>query len=192
MQKIALTGNIGSGKTIISEIFSKLGIPAYNADENARRILFSEQVVPVLMNTFGKEIMDESGLPDRTKIADIVFNNPLLLHQLNRIIHPLVMKDFLKWCDVQSNVPFVILESAIIFENGLEKFMDKVILVTAPEELRISRVMIRDGVDRQKVLDRIKNQMPEEQKASKADFIIKNDEKAFVMPRILEVYNQLI
>lgn len=192
MQKIALTGNIGSGKTIISEIFSKLGIPVYNADENARRILFSEQVRSTLIDTFGKDIMDESGLLDRNKIADIVFKSPLLLKQLNLIVHPLVMDDFFKWCNDQPNAGIVILESAIIFENGLEIYLDKVILVTAPEELRISRVMKRDGVDRQKVLDRIKNQMPEKQKASKADFIIKNGEKELVIPQVLKVYSKLV
>ena len=192
MQKVALTGNIGSGKSIISEIFSRLGIPVYNADENARRILFSDQVNSILLATFGQDVMDENGLPDRNKIAGIVFSDAVLLKKLNSIIHPLVMNDFVEWCGSYSEAPFVILESAIIYENGLEKYFDKVILVTAPEELRICRVMERDHVDRDKVMARINNQMPESLKSERADYIINNDENELVVPQVLKIYNQFL
>ena len=192
MLKVALTGNIGSGKTTVSKVFSVLGIHVYNADENGHRFLISDGVNDSLIEAFGKAIMDEKGLPDKVKLASLVFNDADSLKKLNTIIHPLVMNDFDTWTKQYKSCRYIILESAIIFENKLENFFDKVILVTAPEEQRISRVMKREGVTREKVTERIKNQMPEIMKEALSDFIINNDDNTLVIPQVLGIHDKLL
>lgn len=191
MLKIALTGNIGSGKTTVSRVFSVLGVPAYNADENARRFLMSPYVNARLSETFGESVMDEKGLPDRAKLASLVFNDEQMLKKLNCIIHPLVMNDFEAWTNEYANMPYVILESAIIFENGLDKLFDQIILVTAPEEQRIKRVEKRDHFTRDQVMERVKNQILEEIKAEMSDFVINNSDDVMVIPQVLEIHSSL-
>jgi dephospho-CoA kinase len=191
MLKTALTGNIGSGKTTVSKVFAVLGVPVYNADENARIFLLSEGVNKPLAEVFGNDIMDEQGLPDRMKLARLVFNDNDLLKKLNAIIHPIVMNDFGEWAGQYKSHPYVILESAIIFENKLEKLFDRVILITAPEEQRISRVMKREHCSRDQVAERIKNQLPDKMKEMLSDFIINNDDNTLVIPQVLDIHNIL-
>lgn len=191
MLKTALTGNIGSGKTTVSKVFAVLGVPVYNADENARIFLFSEGMNKPLAEVFGNDIMDKQGLPDRMKLASLVFNDGDLLKKLNAIIHPVVMKDFGEWSGQYESHPYVLLESAIIFENELEKLFDRVILVTAPEEQRISRVMKREQCSRDQVTERIKNQLPEKMKETLSDFIINNDDNTLVIPQVLDIHKIL-
>ena len=191
MLKVALTGNIGSGKTTVSKAFAVLGVPVYNADENARIFLLSEVVNRTLAEVFGNDIMDEQGIPDRKKLAHLVFNDNDMLKKLNAIIHPVVMKDFYEWtCQYESH-PYVILESAIIFENKLEKLFDRIILVTAPEEQRISRVMNREHCSRDQVMERINNQLPQKIKEKLSDFIINNDNNTLVIPQIMNIHHIL-
>jgi dephospho-CoA kinase len=191
MRRAALTGNIGCGKTTVSKVFAFLGVPVYNADEHARTFLLGENVNASLIIAFGNDIMDEKGLPDRMKLAGMVFNDNAALKKLNAIIHPLVMKDFDEWTKQHESCPYVILESAIIFENKLEKYFDRVIMVSAPEEERIQRVMKRDGVTREKVIERIKNQMPEETKVALSDFVIINDDRILAVPQIMDIHHVL-
>lgn len=170
---IGLTGGIGSGKTTVARYFSKLGVPVYIADEEAKKILFSPGAIKEINAAFGSDALT-NGLPDKTKIAALVFNNREKLAELNAIIHPNVKEDFINWVSVQSNCKFVIKEAAILFESGSYKECDKIILVTAPIQVRIDRVLKRDNTTREKVLDRIKNQWDDDQKIPLSDFVISN------------------
>lgn len=190
MLKIGLTGNIGSGKTIVAEIFNVCGIPVFDADIAAKKILISPDIISRLQGVFGRDII-LNGLVDRKALANIVFSDPDKLAILNAIVHPLVRQDFQNWCSSHEASPFVIYEAAIILESGFARQLDSVVLVTAPEPLRISRVINRDGVNREDVAGRIKNQLPEGEKIKLADFIINNDGSELLIPQVLRVIQEL-
>ncbi|CAM3864877.1 dephospho-CoA kinase [Flavobacterium cucumis] len=171
---IGLTGGIGSGKSTVANYIASKGIPVYIADEEAKKLMNSEQLLTKIQAIFEENIMTDSGNLDRKKIAEIVFNAPEKLTELNKIVHPAVKIHFDNWVKLHKNNPFVIKEAAILFESGGNLTCDKVILVTAPEELRIERAMKRDKVDRASVMKRIQNQWSEEEKIKRSDFIVNN------------------
>ena len=191
MQKICITGSIGSGKTTVANIFKAIGIPVFNADINAKELYAEENVKTLLLKNFGKTIFDSDKNINKEILASIVFNNPDALKKINSIIHPLVMENFHNWSKLQSSNSFVIFESAIIFESGLDKEFDKIISVSAPEDLRVKRVMKRDSVNSDKVLQRIKNQWSNEAKVKLSDFVIINDERQLLIPQILEIHKKI-
>lgn len=170
---IGLTGGIGSGKTTIGNYFRSLGIPVYMVDDEGRKITDREDVVRQIENIFGSSVI-ENGKANRKKLSEIVFNDKDKLRQLNQIIHPAVRKNFEDWMKDQQDQPFIIRESAILFESGRDKDCDFIISVIAPMEERIKRVMQRDQVSRESVLERINNQLTDEERISKSDFIIEN------------------
>jgi dephospho-CoA kinase len=170
---IGLTGGIGSGKTTIANYFKTAGIPVYIADDQAREIMNSNEVLAEIKRVFGSSIFDEAHL-DRKKLADIVFTNPEKLELLNAIIHPAVKNHFDQWILNYKDFPFIIYEAAILFESGSFKKCDSIINVTAPIELRIQRVMNRDKIAREAVLKRMNMQWTDEQRSEKSDFIIEN------------------
>ncbi len=191
MQKICITGSIGSGKTTVANIFKAIGIPVFNADEKAKSLYTEKTVKTLLLKFFGETILDSNNSINKKKIASIVFNNPVALKKINSIIHPLVIENFHKWSKQQSSNSYVIFESAIIFESDLDKEFDKIISVSAPEDLRIKRVMKRDSVNSDKVLQRIKNQWSNEAKVKLSDFVIINDERQLIIPQILEIHKEI-
>lgn len=170
---IGLTGGIGSGKTTIANFFSAAGIPVYIADDEARKIMQSEEILDAIKKTFGDSIFDVAIL-NREKLSQIVFSEPEKLKQLNAIIHPAVKKHFQDWVLNQNKAPFVIYEAAILFESGSYENCDFVITVTAPIESRIERVILRDKTTREQVLKRINAQWNDQQRIAKSDFIIEN------------------
>lgn len=170
---IGLTGGIGSGKTTIAEYFKLQGVPLYIADDEAKKILNTPNAVKDIVEAFGESVLT-GGLPDRAKIAALVFNSPDKLQILNSIIHPKVREHFKDWLEKYKETKFIIKEAAILFESGSYKDCDKIILVTAPKEVRVERVMHRDGVTREKVLERMSAQWDEEKKAELSDYIINN------------------
>ncbi len=170
---VGLTGGIGSGKSTVAKYIASLGIPVYIADEKAKEVLEETKVINELVSAFGEDVLT-AGKPDRKKIADIVFNDAEKLKLLNSIIHPAVKADFNKWIGRHQNEDIVVKEAAILFESGSYKDVDAIILVTAPENIRIERVMKRDNVAKENVLARIKNQWPEERKAALSDFTVNN------------------
>lgn len=170
---IGLTGGIGSGKSTIAAYFSSLGVPVYIADDEAKKILSTPQAVKEIKKFFGDSVFTD-GVPDRQKLAGIVFGSPERLQQLNEIIHPKVNEHFSGWVGNNSNTPFVIKEAAILFESGSYKNCDKIILVTAPAEVRIQRVMQRDNVSREQVLSRMASQWDDQKKAALSDYVIDN------------------
>ena len=173
MKIIGLTGGIGSGKTTVANHFIAAGIPVYIADDEARKIMQSPEILKKIEKIFGSSIF-EKGVLNRQKLAEIVFSNSDKLKQLNAIIHPAVKKHFGNWILNYKNSPFVIYETAILFESGSYKDCDKIITVTAPLETRIERVIQRDKTSRENVLKRIKMQWTDDQRLGKSDFVIEN------------------
>ncbi|MDQ7961449.1 dephospho-CoA kinase [Flavobacterium lindanitolerans] len=172
---IGLTGGIGSGKSSIAKHIESLGIPVYIADTEAKKILDTADVIAKVIALFGDDIL-ENGKIDRKKIAALVFQDPEKLKKYNAIIHPEVYLHFQNWVKQHSNYPLVVKEAAILFESGSYKDCDKIILVTAPKENRIQRVMKRDAVTREAVEQRMSHQWDDETKKSMSDFVIENIE----------------
>jgi dephospho-CoA kinase len=191
MIKVGVTGGIGSGKSLICQVFSRLGVPIFTADDAAKHLMEHDPVIRKnLTYVFGDSIYTEGKL-DRSKLASLIFDDPRLLGEVNRIVHPVVRQNFIEWCASFKGAPFVIQESAILFESKAFSFFDCIILVTAPEEVRIQRVLNRPGMTREKVLRIMKNQLPEEEKIVRSHFVIKNDETTLILPVILSIFTEL-
>ena len=171
---IGLTGGIGSGKTTVAKYFASKGIPVYIADEAAKDIMNDKEVVQEVQAIFSEHVIQENGLLDRNAIRELVFNDKSKLDQLNKIIHPKVKNDFENWLKKNKKAKFIIKEVAILFETNGQKYCDATILVTAPIETRIMRVLERDSTSRENILQIIKNQLPEEKKIELATYIIEN------------------
>lgn len=172
MLKIGLTGGIGSGKTTIAKVFGTLGYPIYFADTEASRLMNTlPEIKNALIQLFGENIYQPGNTLNKQQLATLIFNDAVMLKQVNSIVHPEVIRDFLRW-SLKQHSPFVFFESAILFEAGLENHFDYIICVSANFETRVERVMKRDRVPREKVTERIRNQEPQEEKNKKADFII--------------------
>ena len=170
---IGLTGGIGSGKTTIANYLASLAIPVYIADDAGKKVMQQQEIIEAIQEKFGFDIVEKNQL-NRVKLAEIVFNNPEQLKALNTIVHPAVKKDFKKWVDEHADAPFVVYESAILFESGSYTNFDVILTVTAPLETRISRVLQRDNSNREQVMSRINAQWTDEQRVAKSDFIIEN------------------
>jgi dephospho-CoA kinase len=170
---IGLTGGIGSGKTTIANYFHAFGIPIYIADDEAKKLMDSDELKNAVKNTFGKAII-ENGILSREKLAKIVFDNPEDLEKLNAIVHPAVKSHFKKWLAQHKAAAYIIYEAAILFESGSFKNCDYIVTVTAPIETRIERVIKRDNSSREKILKRMDAQWTDAQRISKSDFIIQN------------------
>jgi dephospho-CoA kinase len=172
---IGLTGGIGSGKTTVAKYFASKGIPVYIADEAAKAIMDDQKVVQEVQAIFPENVMLKNGLLDRNAIRELVFADKGKLEQLNKIIHPKVKTDFENWLKKNKKAPFIIKEVAILFETNGQKYCDATILVTAPIETRIQRVLQRDTTSRENVLQIINNQLPEEEKIKLATFVVTNE-----------------
>lgn len=187
---IGLTGGIGSGKTTVANEFSSLGIPVYITDLEAKKLMQSDLVLDQIKAEFGDTVF-ENGILVREKLSEIVFNDNKRLAKLNSIVHPAVKRHFREWLLEHKKDPFVIYESAILFESGSYKECDFIINVEAPLEVRIQRVIERDKTTREKVLERIKNQWNDEEKSSKSDFIVKNTSMEAIKNEIVKILNFL-
>lgn len=170
-KKIALTGGIGSGKTTLANYFASLGFPVFIADDAAKEIMKTPAIIAEIVKTFGKEVYKKEKLL-RAELAKIVFSNPKKLQLLNAIVHPAVQQAFDQWLAKNASFPFVIYESAIVFESGNYKNFDVIICADAPEETRIERVIKRDKTTRDAVLKRMKMQWTQEQRAEKSTFVV--------------------
>lgn len=191
MLKIGLTGGIGSGKSTVARIFEVLGIPVYYADEAAKRLMNeNEYLRNEIRREFGEEAYTNGKL-NRAFVSSRVFNDKEKLHQLNALVHPVTIRDAEEWMEHQKT-SYIIKEAALIFESGSAQKLDYVIGIYAPQILRIQRVMLRDNITRQEVIERMKNQIDEDIKMKLCDFVITNDEKDLVIPQIIEVHRKLI
>lgn len=189
--KIGLTGGIGSGKSTVAKIFSILGIPVFYADTAARLVMNEDaELKQKIKQTFG-EAAYQNEILARKYIADIVFNDPFKLEQLNAMVHPATIAMAEKWMQ-QQTTPYVIKEAALFFEAGSTEGLDYVIGVYAPQHLRIRRVMHRDNVTREEVFARMSRQINEEMKMRLCDFVIVNDEQQLVIPQVLQLHQKFI
>lgn len=190
MIKVGIAGGIGSGKSTICQFFTLLGIPVFEADVEAKRLInTSETIRHKLTAEFGRNIYLPNQVIDRKKLAGLIFNSPSLLTKVNQIVHPEVRNYFFEWCEKQQS-PYVVQEAAIMFESGFYKLMDYTVLVTAPESERIARVMKREGSTAESVKARIDKQWKDERKAELANFVINNDNKELVLPQLVELDKQ--
>jgi dephospho-CoA kinase len=191
MLKIGVTGGIGSGKSTVCEIFRHLGVPIFSSDHEANKLLDSSEVIEFYKNEFGSAVFANGSL-DKQKIAAIIFNDSAALQKVNRFIHPIVNSQFAKWVNNQKNCFYIIKESALLLEQNSKGYLDYIILVIAPQELRIKRVMSRDGSEENIVMERIKNQVTDTEKMKHANYIISNDEHSLLLPQVLDLHKMFI
>lgn len=184
---IGLTGGIGSGKSTVAKHIEQMGVPVYIADLEAKKILDTKDAISEVAKAFGPEII-ENGKVNREKLSQIVFQQPQKLKILNSIIHPKVALHFKNWVEANDKQPIVIKEAAILFESGSYKDCDKVILVTAPKEIRIQRVMKRDGLSREAIENRMLNQWSEERKEALSDYVVTNID----LPEALKLAEKIV
>jgi len=177
MKRIGLTGGIGCGKTTVLAEFEKLGVPCFVADAHAAKYYEESDFLSEIRDLFGEAVFNADGSANKGRIAGIVFNDKSKLLQLNGLIHPRVMSDFAEWADGQkSGTPYVIIESAILYEYGLDKPLDAVIAVYLDKEERLRRLELRDKVEREVLEARMRNQLSAEEKMDRADFVVLNYE----------------
>jgi len=189
---IGITGGIGSGKSTLSHLLRAEGYSVYDTDLEARRLQNEHSVMrKKMIDIFGKDIYTEQGL-NRSALGKIVFGKPELLTKLNAIVHPLVMDDFNSWVSNRLPKKMLFIESAILYESGFNKLVDKVILITASEAVRIARVVKRDGVTPEHVLTRMSHQLSEEDKMNRADFVIHSDDNKPLVDKMRKIIVELI
>jgi dephospho-CoA kinase len=188
MLKVGITGGIGCGKSIVSSIFKAIGIPVFDADQAAKKIMQEDAVVKQqLISTFGTEVFEHNQL-NKKYLANLVFNDSFLLEKLNAIVHPATIQAGLNWAAKQ-NSPYVLREAALLFEAGSTVDLDVVIGVFAPLVVRIQRVMQRDNVSKQEVLNRMSKQIDDTIKMKLCDYVIINDGREALIPQVLKLHH---
>lgn len=193
MLKIGITGNIGGGKTTVSKIFEVLEIPVFYADDAAKKVMAEDTIlVDAIKSAFGNEAYFSDGSLNRKHIASIVFNDEAKLSKLNSMVHPAVFRAFDTWVAQVKNAPYIMKEAALLFESTSYKMCDYSIMVTAPLELRIKRVLKRDALTRAEIESRNAKQFSEEKKIRLADFIIHNDDTELVIPQVLDLHQKFL
>jgi len=192
--QIGITGGIGSGKSLICKIFRCFGVSVYDADSHAKELMTTDGIlVSEIKKEFGVLSYNADGGLNRTYLGEEVFNDPERLNTLNKLVHPRVGIHFKQWLDQKRNHPYILKEAALLFESGSYQTLDKVIVVHANEGLRIERVLKRDPHrTADQVLAIIKNQMPEEDKLNRADFVIRNDETTLIIPQVVALHHRFI
>lgn len=187
---VGLTGGIGSGKSMVARVFQILGCAVFNSDKEAASLYYDDVIKEKVIALLGPESYTENCALNKKHVSQRIFESETLRLALNAIIHPAVGKRFTDFVNLNRN-RIIIKETALLFEAGLEKEVEQVIVVAAPEELRIERVMARDMLSREEVLRKMKSQLPEIKKTELADFIIYNDEKQFLITQVIDVFNKL-
>jgi dephospho-CoA kinase len=189
MIKVGITGGIGSGKSLICQVFSRLRVPVYYADIEARLLMdFDPEIQHDLKAILGAAFYDQ-GILNRNRMASAIFSDKSLLDRVNKLIHPRVAAHFSGWCERHAGIPYVIQESAILFESNAYRNFEKVITVIAPEEIRIQRVITRKNMTPEKVAAILRNQLPEEEKMRFSHHLIVNDGTELVIPQVLKLHN---
>lgn len=195
MLSVGITGGIGSGKSTACEIFESLNVPVYYSDNRAKYLMQHEHfLIDQIKKEFGEDVYD-NGVLQKEKLAALVFGNAEKLKKLNALVHPLVFRDTERWTEEQrsKNIPYCIKEAALLIETGSYKQLDKLIVVTAPKNIRIKRIIERDHTTEENINQRIKSQMPEEEKIKLADFVINNSKGIDELKtEVLKVHKQIL
>lgn len=192
MIKVGLTGGIGSGKSLVAKIFNKFGVPVYDSDSATKELYITNQELKSeLIKYFGDQSYFENGQLNRKYLGELIFNDKNKLDMINKIVHPFVKIDFEEWLIKNKKAKYIIKEAAILIESGAYKHVDKVIVVTAPLELRIKRVIERDNTTTEEVEKRMNNQLANEKLLTFADYIVENDEENPLLPQLINIQNQL-
>ena len=189
--RLGITGGIGSGKTSVCRVFNVLGIPVFSADPEAQKIMNENKAIKKGINEIAGNNIYPRGELDRMELASLIFNDPERLKKVNALVHPVVFENFIKWAEKQTT-PYVIMEAAILFESGASKLVDRVATIVAPLEERISRVTYRNRLTRVQVMDRIRNQMTDEERIKRADYVINNSENEMIIPVILQINEDIL
>lgn len=192
-KRVGITGGIGSGKSTVARIFELLGIPIYSADSRAKWLMaHDENLKTQIISQFGEEAFLEDGSLNRPYLSEKVFSDPEKIKAINRLVHPAVSRDFDSWANAQTT-PYVLKEAALIFETEGDKILDAVINVSSPLKIRVGRVMMRDPHRSEKQLQEIiTQQLPDEEKNKRADFVIKNTDNKLLIPQVLEVHKKIL
>jgi len=194
MKKVALTGNIGSGKSWVSQLFQRIGIPVFNSDEEAKRLYDRDSIREAMKARFGDDVYFDDNQVNRRRVAEIIFNDAEAMHDVEQLLYPALNAYFDEWAE-QQDAPYVLYESAIIFEKGLADRFDAIVLVSATELTRLRRVMLRDHCDEETVRERMAAQWAENEKREQADFIIEHDnddEDDYLLEQVLNVHEALL
>ena len=187
MIRIGVTGGMGSGKSVVCELFRLHGAPVFDADKEAKLLNdTSPRIKEELTRHFGSDLYKEGKL-DRQKLATLIFHDKQNLALVNSIIHPVLADQFIKWSKERDSYPFVVIDAAVLFEAGFEQHVDKVITIYAPEAERIERVTRRDGIRKSQVMARMRHQIPEEEKAKRADHVIYNDGQHSLIQQVANI-----
>jgi len=188
---LGVTGGIGSGKSTVCKVFSVFGIPIFYSDAVAREIMNTDDELKEKLNQITGTNMYPNGELDRPRMAGLIFKNDEILQRVNQLVHPRVFDSFRKW-SLSQHSKYVILEAAILFEGGADILTDKIGAVIAPFEERIMRVMNRNNLTREQVIERINSQISENELVRRSDFIINNAENTMIIPKILEIHNEIV
>jgi len=189
--KLGVTGGIGSGKTSVCRVFNVLGIPVFSADSEAKQIMDNEKNISRELNSIAGRDLYRNGDLDRVELARLIFNDQNLLRKVNSLVHPVVFEHFKQWQEKQT-APYVIMEAAILFESGGSKLVDKIITVVAPLDERIGRVIKGNRLNREQVMERIRNQLDDDMKIKQSDYVIYNSENDMIIPAILKIHEDLM
>lgn len=191
MITVGITGGIGSGKSTICNVFKLLGAPVFEADVEAKKLMLTSlEIKTGLIDLFGSDIYTQNDTLDRIKLAGIIFNDEVQLDKVNKLVHPVVRAEFNKWL-IKQNTQYIIHEAAILFESGFYKMMDFTILVSAPKEIRVKRVMKRDKVSAEQVKGRMDKQWTDEQKRPLANMEFVANDTTLLIPQIVNIDKQL-
>jgi len=193
MVKVGITGGIGSGKSTVCKLFSILGIPTYSSDIRAQQLMmFNHNVVNALKATFGPDIYNLNGSLNKDYLSKLVFDSPETRQIINSIVHPAVQNDFTQWCEHQkAEIPYVIQESAILFETELWKDLDILITVTCPIDERIERIVKRDNISIIDARKKINSQMTDEVKIEKSTFVIESNANSLLIKNVLDIHKKI-
>ncbi len=188
MIKVGLTGGIGTGKSYVSLIFKAFNIPVYNSDIEAKKLYYLNDVQLEMEAAFGKQVYLSTREINKEYLSKLIFKDKNALKKVNSIIHPRVKSHFSEWLNAYNKAPYIIKETAILFESGAYKQTDKNIVVTAPEKIRLQRVQKRDRISETLIKKKMANQMSQSELIKRSDFVIINDEKQALLPQINNIH----
>ena len=189
--KLGVTGGIGSGKTTVCRIFSVLGAPVFSTDTEASLIMESDIEIKKAINNLAGKDLYTSGHLDRPELARLIFNNRELLGKVNSLVHPIVFNNYIDWANAQT-APYSVMEAAILFESGASDLVDMTLTVVTPVNERIERLVRGNKLTKQQVMERVRNQIDDESRIKRSDFVVYNSENDMIIPVILEIHEKLL